>query len=476
MRVKRWLTLIILGAAIANLGSVCAFRYGVVEWWAALVSLLPLPEHARDWLGPVGLVLIGIGLLTMLVSAYLLVRTVARVIDPEKALRLAEVVNRNRLERILRGHEIVVVGGGTGLSTMIRGLKSRTGNITAIVTVSDDGGSSGRLQRELGILPPGDIRNCLVALADEEPLMTALFNHRFREGEESTGGIGGHSMGNLFLAALTDLNGGRFDLAVQAATRVLAVRGRVLPSTLERISLVADMKDGSRIRGETAIVSSRLGIQQVRLEPAAPNTFPDVAEAIEEASVVVIGPGSVYTSVIPNLLVPKIRAALDKTRAIRIYVCNVMTQPGETDGFTAADHVDAIVTQTGFTGIDYVMVNTKQPGADQLVRYRKQGAEWVKPDLGRIRDLGFEPISGSFISQSNLVRHDADALAREIFRILEEGGGPRKSRRGSAKRSSSRHDRTAGEKPPGDTRQQSDSSARPASVSFSPEEVNANGN
>ena len=434
MRVKRWLTLIILGAVLTNLGSVMAFQTGVFEWWASIITHLGIPNQYLPLLNPTGMALMVLGLGTMLLSAYLLVRGVAEEIDPEKALRLAEVVNRNRLERIVRGQEIVVVGGGTGLSTMIRGLKQRSGNITAIVTVSDDGGSSGRLQREFGMLPPGDIRNCLVALADEEPLMTALFNYRFRTGESAEGGLGGHSLGNLFLAALTEINKGSFDLAVKDASRVLAVRGQVLPSAVESISLSAEMNDGSHIKGETAIVASRLGVKQISLEPPAPRTYPEVVQAILDASVVVIGPGSVYTSVIPNLLVPEIRDALRNTRAIRVYVCNVMTQPGESDGFSAGDHVAAIVTQTGFCGIDYVLVNSQHPTPQQLERYRRQGSDWVSPDLDGIRALGFEPIAGSFISESNLVRHDSDALAREIFRLLEAGRGRHRNPGGGHKK------------------------------------------
>lgn len=437
MRVKRWLVLIVFGAIVANVGTVFAFRTGVVEWWASLLTLLNLPEQYREWLQPLGLAAMAAGLVTMLASAYLLVRCIAQEIDPEKAVRLAEVVNQGRLERIVRGREIVVIGGGTGLSTMLRGLKTRSGNITAIVTVSDDGGSSGRLQREFGILPPGDIRNCLVALADEEPLMTALFNYRFRQQDGTEGGIGGHSLGNLFLAALCEINGGDFDRAVKDASRVLAVRGQVLPSALEQVSLVAEMKDGSRIKGETAIVASRIGIQQIFLEPAAPRTFSDVVDAIQGASVVVIGPGSVYTSVIPNLLVPKIREAMEATEAICIYVCNVMTQPGETDCFSAADHVQAIQVQTGFQGIDYVLVNTRKPSAERLERYRRQGAEWVKADLERVRELGYEPVAGDFISESNLVRHNAEALSREIFRLLGETSAPRKPRPADRLKSSS---------------------------------------
>ena len=419
MRVKRWLVLILLGTALANFGSVLTFSTRVVEWWAAILTDLGLPEQYHAWLPTVGMATMALGLLLILIAAYLLVRTIAGELDPEKALRLADVINQKRLERAARGHEIVVVGGGTGLSTMLRGLKTRSGNITAIVTVSDDGGSSGRLQREFGILPPGDIRNCLAALSDEEPLMTALFNHRFRTSGQGENGVGGHSLGNLLLAALTDLNDGSFDRAVKAASKVLAIRGEVLPSTLESITLVAEMRDGSIIEGETEIVKSHRGIHQIGLKPAAPHSYPEVVEAIETASVVVIGPGSVYTSIVPNLLVPDIRAALESTQAICVYVCNVMTQPGETDGFTAADHVAAIEAQTGFRAIDYVMVNGQQPSAIQLERYRRGGADWVQPDLDRIREMGYEPIVGAFISGANLVRHDSEALANEIFELLE---------------------------------------------------------
>ena len=254
-----------------------------------------------------------------------------------------------------KGPEIVAFGGGTGLSNLLRGLKTNSDNLTAVVTVADDGGSSGRLRDEMGILPPGDIRNCLVALADREPLMEKLFQHRF----ESEGGLEGHSFGNLYIAAMTEVLGD-FEEAVRASSKVLAIRGKVLPATNEDIKLGAVYHDQEERMGESAIPVYDKEINKVFLYPENASTTPEVRESIRKADVLIIGPGSLYTSILPNLLVKGIAEEIKKSDALKLYICNVMTQPGETDNYTAADHAEAIIDHCGRGVFDYIVVNNSQ--------------------------------------------------------------------------------------------------------------------
>jgi len=300
---------------------------------------------------------------------------------------------------------------------MLRGLKRYTSNITAIVTVADDGGSSGKLQKQLNILPPGDIRNCLVALADAEATMTDLFQYRFR-GTGTGEGLRDHAFGNLFIAALSEISNGDFLQALQQASRVLNIRGRVLPSTLERVCLTGEMEDGSVVTGETSIAHSDMRIRRISITPADAPPLPEVLEAIRTADVIVIGPGSVYTSIIPNLLVHGLPEALHRSKAKKVYICNVMTQPGETAGFSASDHVKAIDGHVARPVFDYILVNTGVPSLDLLNKYRQFGASLVEPDADRIRHMGYRPITGNFISQTDVVRHDPESLAEAIIRLI----------------------------------------------------------
>ena len=254
----------------------------------------------------------------------------------------------------------VVIGGGTGLSNLLRGLKHYSGNITAIVTVADDGGSSGRLRREMGGIPPGDIRNCLTALADEEKLLTELFQYRF----ESGSGLSGHSFGNLFLSAMNEITGD-WEQAIAASSQVLAIRGRVLPSTLSDVSLWANLSDGRHIKGESNITKARGSIDEIGCLPAAPPALPQAVEAIEEADYIVIGPGSLYTSIIPNLLVPELVDAIARCKAPRIYICNIMTEPGETQGYTVSEHIQAIDRACGQYLFDAVLIQKKNALTDR---------------------------------------------------------------------------------------------------------------
>lgn len=319
-------------------------------------------------------------------------------------------------QRLAQGPRIVALGGGTGLSTLLRGLKTHSSNITAIVTVTDDGGSSGRLVKDKGIIPPGDMRNCLVALADAEKSMTDLFQHRF--GKDS-GSLSGHSIGNLLIAALVDQAHGDFEKAIEIASDVLLIRGRVVPSTMEHVRLRAVMEDGAEVCGETTIVGSDKRIRRIYLDPERVDPYIGAIEAIQNADLICIGPGSVYTSVIPNLLVPGIAEALRDSKAVKTYVCNVMTQPGESDAFTASEHVTAIQANIDFRTFDTVLVNTGVPSAAAIEKYREFGQFLVDPDVDRIRAMGYRTISSDLMSESDFVRHDPMKVAARLVSLVE---------------------------------------------------------
>lgn len=306
---------------------------------------------------------------------------------------------------------IVAIGGGTGLATVLRGLKSFPCEIAAIVTVADDGGSSGRLRKDMGILPPGDIRNCLLALAEAEPDMAALFNHRFSKGE-----LVGHNFGNLFLAAMTEMTGD-FQEAVRAMSRILAVKGKVLPATLSDVTLAAEMEDGTTVLGEAAIPLSGGKIKRLRLRPEGPPALDEAVEEIQHADGIVIGPGSLYTSILPNLLVEGIRQAIQRSSAPKIYVCNVMTQPGETDRYTAFDHVQAIQGHCGamFT---HVLVNTSCAPGDVAEKYSVENKYQVSPDLDALESSGYKPIVGDYLARGDLARHDSLRLGAAIVSFV----------------------------------------------------------
>ena len=318
-------------------------------------------------------------------------------------------------QQLARGPKIVALGGGTGLSTLLRGLKQHSSNITAIVTVTDDGGSSGRLVQDLGIIPPGDMRNCLVALADAEKRMTDLFQHRFGKG---SGALTGHSLGNLLIAGFVEQAGGDVDKALTLASEVLAIRGRVLPSTTQHVTLKALMEDGSELEGESAIVNSELKVRRIFLCPSEVRAHAEAIEAIKNADLICMGPGSVFTSVVPNLLVPGIANALVESEATKVYVCNVMTQSGESEGFTAAEHIVAIQANVDQKVFDYILVNTESPSTSLLERYRAEGQEFVHPDVDRIRQMGYKAVVGNFMSETDLVRHDPARVAAKLVDLL----------------------------------------------------------
>ncbi len=323
--------------------------------------------------------------------------------------------------RLGSGYKIVAIGGGTGLSTLLRGLKRKTSNLTAVVTVSDDGGSSGRLQRELGVLPPGDVRNCLVALADDEAMVTDLFRYRFSEGE----GLSGHSFGNLFLAAMTGITG-NFDHAIKESSRVLNITGCVLPSTLGVARLCARLSDGTVVEGESTISASKQPIKQVFFDPPYAAPLGEVITAIREADAIVLGPGSLYTSILPNFLVDRISREVASSNAVKMYVCNVMTQPGETDRMTAAHHVEALLENAGARVCEFVIVND-QPPSKLREAYAVEGQIPVEPDIDRIVEMGLVPVRAQVISETATVRHDPEKLAQVVMGIIDRSIAQRAS-------------------------------------------------
>ncbi|MBC7075349.1 MAG: YvcK family protein [Syntrophomonadaceae bacterium] len=309
--------------------------------------------------------------------------------------------------------KIVVIGGGTGLSVLLKGLKKYTTRLTAIVTVTDDGGSSGRLRTELGVLPPGDIRNCLVALAETETLMDKVFQHRFRQ----SGSLQGHNLGNLLLVAMTEI-AGDFVSAIKEVSKVLKVRGKVIPSTLQHVVLGAYMDDGTTILGETSIRNSGKKIKKLFLKPEECVPVPETLKAIKEADAVILGPGSLYTSIIPNLLVRGVAAAIADSSALTFYICNIMTEKGETDGFAVSDHLSAISRYLEEQIFDYVIVNSGTPDEERMLKYKAEGAEPVETDWEEIRNMGIEVIAEDLLLEGEVAWHDSDKLAKIIMKTL----------------------------------------------------------
>ncbi len=339
---------------------------------------------------------------------------------------------RSKAKGIAGGLRIVALGGGTGLSTLLRGLKEHfTGrrrgdaggpiaDIAAIVTVTDDGGSSGRLRREYRILPPGDIRNCMVALSDDEALLGRLFQYRFHAGR----GLRGHSFGNLFLAALSHVTGD-FNEAVRVSGKVLAIRGRIFPSTLANVSLEATLENGRRVQGETRISRSSSPIRRIALVPRCVRPLRETLDAIAAADLILLGPGSLYTSIIPNLLIPDIAQAIAKSRAARVYIANLMTQPGETTGYTLADHLRAILRHTSDRVIDWVVANRQPVSPEVAKRYRADGAEPVTVNIPELQRLGFRVVLDNLLEEHGVIRHNSQRLAKLL--LDEFGSLPRHS-------------------------------------------------
>jgi len=328
---------------------------------------------------------------------------------------------------------VVAIGGGTGLSTLLRGLcthvlapgesspeAGQISDLAAVVTVTDDGGSSGRLRKDFNMLPPGDLRNCMVALAEEGDLLARLFAHRFRAGE----GLKGHNFGNLFVTALTEITGD-FGQAIQLASKILATRGTIYPATTANATVMARMDDGSIVSGETNITASKLLIEELMIDPPDARALPETLDAIARADLITVGPGSLYTSLITNLLVQGIPVALEQARGVRVYICNLMTEANESLGLSAADHIQRIYDHTGAPVFDYALVNTAPFSAATLARYAAENAAPIEADIERIEAMGIRCITGDFVSEGNVVRHEARRVTEALLAIGRSGLPPR---------------------------------------------------
>ena len=410
--VKRWLLISLTGVFLTSFGLAIWVKLTPVNRFLEFVSQA-LETTARlvpnSVSGPLA-VLLGVFLLFWGQSRT--VETITEALQPDASEELVDLLRTHR--RLHRGPKIVAIGGGTGLSTLLRGLKQYSSNITAIVTVADDGGSSGRLRREMGILPPGDIRNCIAALADEEKLLTELFQYRFHAGD----GLSGHSFGNLFISAMTEITGD-LEQAIDASAKVLAIRGKVLPATLTDVSLWAKLADGRTIEGESKITEAMGQIRQIGCHPADPVALPAALAAIKEADYIIIGPGSLYTSIIPNLLVPAIRQALAQVTVPRVYVCNIMTQPGETDNYSVADHLRAIEGVCEERVFDAVLAQRTAPSPQSLQLYAQEHSHPVFLDREEVGKMGYRIVLANVMAEDEVtakVRHDPQRLARVLWR------------------------------------------------------------
>jgi uncharacterized cofD-like protein len=426
--VKRWILLAFVGMLLLALAAAHVIRQvtkdlepgGTAQAVIDLITLQFLPLPLR------GLIVGGIGIVLIVAGVWRAARAITEPLRPvDEETPLGEVLYQKRF--LARGPRIVAIGGGTGLSALLRGLKEHTSNLTAIVTVADDGGSSGALREELGIPPVGDIRNCIAALADAEPLMSELLGYRFPGGhrveggpvETQPGGLGGHPIGNLLLAALTAMEGGDFEEGVRRMNRVLAVRGQVVPASATPINLVARTRTGATVTGQSTIMRTA-GIEQVWIDPADPRPSNDAIAAIAQADIIVLGPGSLYTSVLPVLLIPAIREAVAAAEGVRIYACNVARQLGETEGYDLADHVEALAAHMHVDVIDVVLAN------DQFGEGELDGASWPEdavqirwpPAVEPVPRLATEWVAGT----ADPHHHDPARLADAIMRAAEREG------------------------------------------------------
>lgn len=416
LNIKRWLLLFSLGLMVVAFGVALIMNYqvfGQVE--EEILRLLYVFTGTYDYafLATAGIGLIVAGIIVMLYALRKLVKRFFALVAPDEEEVSKQIASRIELSR---GVRIVAIGGGHGLSMLLKGLKQKTSNISAIVTVADDGGSSGRLREEMDIIAPGDLRNCLVALADKDTALEQLFQYRFGgEGE-----LSGHSLGNLFLAALIK-EFGNAQNALEAASTVLNIRGKVMPATAERIRLLAKMSDGKEIEGESEIAaygeSRKAKILHMSMIPAAPIAVGDALEAIRHADLITLGPGSLYTSVLPDLLVPEILQAIKESNAPCLYICNVMTQPGETEGYTVSDHVKALIEHVGKNVIDYVLVNNARPSREILKKYEEVGEFPVKIDAKQVEETGVIMIKSNLLGEERGASHNSLVLAENIIRI-----------------------------------------------------------
>lgn len=408
--VKRWLALFLFGITLISLALAYVFvdlyRSGELPGVTYYLTLQFIPRIERALI--VGVV--GIGALSF--AAYKLSRSILSPFTHPGGKPVAQALVEHRQRE--RGPKVVAIGGGTGLSTLLRGLKHYTSNLTGIVTVADDGGSSGRLRRELGVLPPGDFRNCLAALADDESLTTQLFQYRFTPAQKD---LDGHALGNLFITAMADLSGS-FEQALIESSRVLAITGRILPSTLNDVTLCAEVRNGhgmEHVEGESAITHFGGKIERVYLQPDHVLAYPETIRAILDADLIVLGPGSLYTSILPNLLITSLPEALRASRALKLYICNVATQHGETDGYTVHDHIEALEKHIGHHIVDVVLANAR-------TNITWNNAPAGVGEIVRTLTLDGPPriMAADVIDEARPWRHDSDKLARAVMQTLHE--------------------------------------------------------
>jgi uncharacterized cofD-like protein len=393
MFVKRWIFLTTIGIGLIAMGF-------------AMVVSETTPKNKTF-----AATIIVIGGLIVVTGVSRIIKSLVTVFLPERQDELVDKVYQKRI--LEKGPRIVTIGGGTGLSTLLHGLKEYTSNITAVVTVADDGGSSGRLREELNVLPPGDIRNCLVGLADAGPLMEKLFQFRFDDGRD----LKGHNFGNLFITAMSKVTGD-FEQAVKASSEVLAIRGSVVPATLTRVVLKALHEDGTETVGESKIPEKESPIKRMSVSPSGSRPTVAALEAIKKAHAIILGPGSLYTSVMPNLLIDGMYEAIKQSKAVKIYVCNVMTQAGETDNYRSRDHVKAILDHTGEGVMDYCVVNKSRIPPELMEKYKEKDAYPVQVDVEAIKSLGPEVVEANVADTKDLVRHDSHKLAKLIIDLL----------------------------------------------------------
>lgn len=409
MHIKRWLALLLFGVCLMGLGIAYVLKEAYLQYPLPgafyYLTLQFMPRWMRGVLF-ISASLSSVGIATWKLNQSLLYAFVR----PERDGGVAEAIYNKRI--LGRGPKIVAIGGGTGLSMLLRGLKLHTSNLTAIVTVADDGGSTGRLRQEFGVIAPGDIRQCIAALAEAEPLMSRLFQYRFSEGN----GLQGHSFGNLFIVAMSEVTG-NFETAIRETSRVLNVRGSILPSTLEDVTLSARTNDDEMVHGESNITERGTGIRELYLNPPWAEAHPDAVRAILDADIVVIGPGSLYTSVLPNLLVDGIKKALAQTEACKVFVCNVATQHGETDGFTAANHLDVLARHAGKGLIDAIVANNNIASA--LPEAWHSNAVTLSHNGDAEVLEGVRVVEADVVAEENRYRHDPRKLAATILRLYD---------------------------------------------------------
>ena len=395
IKVKRWVFASLFGILIVGIGAVFA--------------VYPYP-----FVSGLGVVIILCGILFVVLGMGKMIISLITLFLPQRERDIVDILYQRRF--LERGPKVVAIGGGQGLSHLLLGLKEYTANLTAIVTVADCGGSSGRLREEFNIVAPGDIRNCLVALADTPALMGQLFQYRFAEGD----GLRGHNFGNLFLTAMVQITKGDFKKAVEESSKVLAIRGKVIPSTVQDVHLVAEYMDGSTTKGEAKIPQANIQIKRLSLTPDDVMPTEDALTAIAQADIVVMGPGSLYTSILPNLIIKGVTEAIATSSAYKIYVCNVMTQPGETDSFSASDHVRVLLEHTDPKLVNACLINNAVVSNEEaLNRYRDENSYPVAADVERIKALGIKVIAADLLSVADYVRHDSKKLTQALIKLIE---------------------------------------------------------